>query len=193
MATKITKNFNVHNARQFVESLDEQANSLYYVTAGRHLPWANASSPTVPSDSLEDTYYNIYDNMSFGKKVNVADVKHMVKKYAWDTTGQTVYTPYNNNTTDLPDQNFFVVVTEDAGGFSVFKCLDNNKGVKSTQKPSSSDGDLASIDIYKTTGDGYQWKYMYSFTTAENSKFSSATKIPVIANSAVQGLSLIHI
>ena len=74
MATKITKNFNVHNARQFVESLDEQANSLYYVTAGRHLPWANASSPTVPSDSLEDTYYNIYDNMSFGKKVNVADV-----------------------------------------------------------------------------------------------------------------------
>ena len=187
MATKITKNFNVHNARQFVESLDEQANSLYYVTAGRHLPWANASSPTVPSDSLEDTYYNIYDNMSFGKKVNVADVKHMVKKYAWDTTGQTIYTPYNNNTTDLPDQNFFVVVTEDAGGFSVFKCLDNNKGVKSTQKPSSSDGDLASIDIYKTTGDGYQWKYMYSFTTAENSKFSSATKIPVIANSAVQG------
>ena len=47
MATKITKQFHIHNARQFIESLDEQANSLYYIAAGRHLPWPTAGDPEV--------------------------------------------------------------------------------------------------------------------------------------------------
>ena len=183
MATKITKQFHIHNARQFIESLDEQANSLYYIAAGRHLPWPTAGDPEVPLDSLQETYYDVYDNLSFGKKVNVADVKHMVKKYAW-VTG-TIYTPYSHLDDSLPDSNFFVVVAE-SSGFSVFKCLDNNKGVASTQKPSI-DETAPNIDIYKTTSDGYQWKFMYGITATEYAKFNTATKIPVIANGQVTG------
>ena len=50
MATKITKQFHIHNARQFIESLDEQANSLYYIAAGRHLPWPTAVAVCVIVD-----------------------------------------------------------------------------------------------------------------------------------------------
>ena len=185
MATKITENFHIHNARQFIESLDEQANSLYYVTAGRHMPWTANNQPDVPTDSIQDTYYGIYDEMSFGKKVNVADVKHMVKKYEW--VSGTIYNPYSHTDQTLPAQNFFVIVSESAGnGYSVFKCLDNNKGVASTQKPSIDDT-APNIDIYKTTTDGYQWKFMYGISTSQYNKFSTSTKIPVIANGQVSG------
>jgi hypothetical protein len=123
--------------------------------------------------------------MSFGKKVNVADVKHMVKKYAW--VSGTIYNPYSHTDQTLPAQNFFVIVSESAGnGYSVFKCLDNNKGVASTQAPSIDDT-APNIDIYKTTTDGYQWKFMYGISTSQYNKFSTSTKIPVIANGQVSG------
>ena len=181
MATKITKNFNIHNAKQFVESLDEQANSIYYITAGRHVEWANSTSPDVPSDSVFDTYYDLYDNLSFGKKINNADMKHMVNRHNW-TTG-TVYYPYSSTDTALPTRNFFVLAQEDSG-YSVFKCLDNNKGAPSTQKPSVDEVD-ATEEIYVTTADQYQWKFMYSITTSDFDKFATSTKIPVIENANV--------
>jgi hypothetical protein len=183
MATKITKNFHIHNAKQFIESLNEQANSLYYVTAGRHVPWSTNNTPDVMTDSLQDTYFDVYDNVSFGKKVGVNDMKHMATKYAW--VSGTVYTPYSHVNGTLPDTNFFVIVTEDSG-YSVFKCLDNNKGVASTQKPSIDDT-APNIDIYKTTTDGYQWKYLYSITDTQFAKFATSTKIPVLANGQVTG------
>jgi hypothetical protein len=181
MATKITKNFNIHNAKQFVESLDEQANSIYYITAGRHVEWANSTSPDIPSDSIFASYYDLYDNMSFGKKINNADMKHMITRHNW--TSGTVYTPYKHDDTDLPSRNFFVLVTEDSG-YSVFKCLDNNKGAPSTQKPSFDEVDETE-EIYVTTADQYQWKYMYSISTTDFDKFATSTKIPVIPNANV--------
>ena len=74
MTKKITKNFEVHNAKQFVESIDEQSNSLYYVFGGRHIQWPSDSTPPPITDSLEDTYYQLYRDMMFGKKVKATDM-----------------------------------------------------------------------------------------------------------------------
>jgi hypothetical protein len=47
MATKtITDYFKLHNVKQFRESINETANSVYYIFAGRHLPYANGDSST---------------------------------------------------------------------------------------------------------------------------------------------------
>ena len=132
MTKKITKNFAVHNARQFVESIDEQSNSIYYVFGGRHITWPDENNPPEITDSLEDTYYQLYRDMMFGKKVSPSDMKHMIENNAWDTTGNTVYSKYDNRADTLT--NFFVV-TINGAKHDVFKCLDNNKGSKSTVKP----------------------------------------------------------
>jgi hypothetical protein len=181
---KITKQFKTHNAKQFVESISEQANSLYYVFAGRHVEWtengSNDISPPTPSDSEEDTYYQIYRDMVFGKKVNADDVKHMIDNNEW--TSGTVYNQYDNTATSLT--NFFVVVNE-SGGKSVFKCLFNNKGAPSISQPTNA-ATTADDDVYITTADGYQWVLMYFMTDAEYNKFATSSKVPIIANTAVQ-------
>jgi len=177
---KITKQFNTHNAKQFVESISEQANSLYYVFAGRHVPWPSDINPPTPSGSEEDTYYQIYRDMVFGKKVNAVDVKHMVDNNAW--TSGTVYNQYTNTAAALT--NFFVVVPE-SGGYSVFKCLFNNKGAASTSQPTKA-ATTADDDVYITTADKYQWVLMYFMTDADHSKFATASKVPIIANTAVE-------
>ena len=182
MTKKITKNFEVHNAKQFVESIDEQSNSLYYVFGGRHIQWPSDSTPPPITDSLEDTYYQLYRDMMFGKKVKATDMKHMIDNNAWDSTGNTVYNRFNNTSATLT--NFFVV-TENGANFDVFKCLDNNKGAKSTVKPQFVSG-MEDVEVYKTTEDGYKWKFMFQISAADYLKFATTEKVPgvVSANGA---------
>jgi hypothetical protein len=183
MTKKITKNFAVHNARQFVESIDEQSNSIYYVFGGRHITWPDEANPPEITDSLEDTYYQLYRDMMFGKKVSPSDMKHMVVNNAWDTTGNTVYSKFDNRAPSL--DNFFVVA-QNGAKYDVFKCLDNNKGAKSTVKPTFVSG-MEDDEVYITTADGYQWKFMYQISSAEYNKFATTTRVPVIPSANVSG------
>ena len=177
---KITKNFNTHNAKQFTESVNEQANSLYYVFGGRHVTWSDDVNPPTPTNSEEDTYYQIYRDMMFGKKVSASDIAHMVDYIPW--TSGTVYTQYTNSAAEL--SNYFVTVQE-SGGYSVFKCLYNNKNTASTSQPTMT-ATTADDDVYITTADKYQWVLMYYITNAEFNKFATAAKVPIIANTDVQ-------
>ena len=183
MGKLVTSEFKTHNAKQFVESLDETANSLYYVTLGKHTAFADDNSPPVPGSSNEDKFYQQFRDMIYGKQITTSDISHMITRYTW--TSGTVYAQYDH-TVDLRDQKFFVVVQEDGGDYSVFKCLYNHKGAPSTDKPSileiSPDD-----DVYITTGDSYQWKFMFGIPEATFTKFSTSTKIPIVANTEVSG------
>lgn len=181
MTKKITKNFAVHNSKQFIESIDEQANSLYYVFGGRHINWTSDVSPPTPSDSLEDTYYQLYRDMMFGKKVQPSDMKHMIDNNQW--TSGTVYNKFDNAATSL--SNYFVVA-QNGANYDVFKCLDNNKGGQSTVKPTFYSG-MEDDAQYKTTADGYQWKFMFQIPESIYNKFSTTSKVPVVPNANVTG------
>lgn len=181
MTKKITKNFAVHNSKQFIESIDEQANSLYYVFGGRHINWPSDVSPPTPSDSLEDTYYQLYRDMMFGKKVQPSGMKHMIDNNQW--TSGTVYNKFDNAATSL--SNYFVVA-QNGANYDVFKCLDNNKGGQSTVKPTFYSG-MEDDAQYKTTADGYQWKFMFQIPESIYNKFSTTSKVPVVPNANVTG------
>ena len=155
MTKLITTNFQTHNAKQFVESLDEVANSIYYVTIGKHTPFPADLTPPDPGASGEDTFYQIYRDMIYGKQITTTDIKHMIDNNEW--TSGTVYTQYEH-TTDLRNKQFFVVVNE-SNGYNVFKCLFNNGGKPSIDQPEFIETS-ADDDVYITTGDRYQWKYM---------------------------------
>lgn len=182
----ITKNFNVFSAAQFKESLTEPSNTIIYLFYGRHLDWPDDNNPPDTLDSISNTYYRVYDSMIGGKKVQDGDVVHMVKRNDW--TSGTVYDMYDDTTSNLYDKKFFIVVSS-GSGYDVFKCLDNNYGVPSTQAPSKIEVE-ANDEVYITSSDGYQWKYMYSISSAEWSKFATADYIPVFANSSVTSAAL---
>jgi len=194
MAEKIvTKQFRSHSVRQITESVTEPANTLYYVFAGRHIEYSGGDStiPT-PVDTTEDLNVNVYRDMLFGKQVTSADMKAMVRRVNW--TANTVYTMYDHRDADMFDQDFYVMVDE--GAFHhIYKCLDNANGAASNAQPTFNDATteaalFANNDQYYETSDGYQWKYMYTVDDTTFDKFATASYMPVVANTTVEGDSL---
>ena len=77
MGKLVTSNFNSHNAKQFVESITESANSIYYVFIGKHTEFGGGTTPT-QNNSPEGTFYEPYRDMIYGKHVTDSDIKHMI-------------------------------------------------------------------------------------------------------------------
>ena len=183
MGKLVTSNFNSHNAKQFVESITESANSIYYVFIGKHTEFEGGTTPT-QNNSPEGTFYEPYRDMIYGKHVTDSDIKHMIANNAW--TSGTVYAQYDHRDGDLKNKQFFAHVEEANGDFSVFKCLGNNKGAPSTEQPSASQTS-PDDEIYITTADKYQWKLMYEVPLATYNKFSTAKKFPIVDHANVSG------
>jgi hypothetical protein len=75
-----------------------------------------------------------------------------------------------SNSQKLEDSRFYVMTDE----FNVYKCLNNNNGAFSINKPIGTQ--VAPIAL----ADGYIWKYMYNVPIALRTKFLTADQIPVI-------------
>jgi hypothetical protein len=178
----VTNYFRLHNVKQFKESINESANSVYYVFAGRHLPYPQGDQvvPLVPN-SVDSTFYAPYQQMLFGKRVTTGDIVTLTRRHDW--TANTVYTPYRSSSV-LSSTSYYVGVTTPSA-YHVFKCLDNNGGSKSLYAPDITQ--TSADDEYYSTNDGYVWKYMYSVDTSTFSKFATEQYVPVVANSAVVG------
>ena len=73
MTERVYKEFNVHSARQLVESIEEAANTMYYVFSTKHTSFSESSTPT-PNRSIANSLYQTYDEMLFGKLVTANDL-----------------------------------------------------------------------------------------------------------------------
>jgi len=183
MSTNLVTNYlNLHNAKQFRESISETANSIYYVFAGRHTPYVGGDE-TIPDLVNTNDTVNIdpYKLMVFGKKVSNSDVKVMIPRYNW--VSNTVYTAYSGNT-NITACSYYAVVNA-VSSFHVFKVLGNNKGVPSTISPNIND--TGADDEFYSTADGYVWKYMYTINSSDFSKFATDDYIPVVPSANVSG------
>lgn len=184
---KITSTLNVQAAESFVQSVLE--NAAYYVFAAKHTPFGAGQGggsdeiPPVPQDTVVSSI-QVYNDMVFGKKVKDDSIINMIKRYEWNEN--SVYDMYRDNDTDLASKQFYVVI-DDSIELNVYKCLFNNNGARSTQKPFGKDN--TPIEFPQ---DGYIWKYMFTVDQFNIRKFATSEYIPVtpnqeVANSAVAG------
>lgn len=184
---KITTTLNVQAAESFVQSVQE--NAAYYVFAAKHTPFGvdqgggSDEAPPVPEDTVVSTI-QVYNDMIFGKKIKSDNVINMIKRYEWIENG--VYDMYRDDDTDLASKQFYVVI-DDSVELNVYKCLFNNNGARSTQKPFGKD--TTPIEFPQ---DGYIWKYMFSIDQFNIRKFATSEYVPVtpnalVANAAVPG------
>ena len=185
MPAIITKDFRIHNARQFQESFSESADT-YYLGIGRPQAFANDqafndgtdSSPPTPVDSVGSVEHYVYDDLLSAKKVTSSDISLVIPRKNW-TTG-TTYDYYrhdygeinsagntitaNSGATTLLDSNFYVMNST----FDVYKVIDNNGDSASTVEPTGN----KSTSVFSTS-DSYKWKYMYSLSATEQANFLS--------------------
>ena len=194
MTKKVNKIFNLHNATQFVESFDEPANSVYYMLASNHIDWNDDNNPPTPSDSTNYTQYELFDKSIFGKHVTSSDISHMTRRVDW--VSGTVYPIYDDKV-DLTESNFYVVAEDQTDIRHVFKCINNNSGALSTDKPLGSAVN-PSDEIY-ITNDSYQWKFLYTIPKVSWDKFATTDFMPIIedvdvtANSVAGALDFIRV
>jgi len=171
MITSVTfVDLRINNAEQFKESISEPSpNTKIYLTFGKADAWANEASPNV-TNSSSATVYEIWSNMIGGKRIFGSDFSHMIPRFDW--SANTVYTNYDHMHTNLHSGNTkFYVMNSDS---SVYKCIANANGSNSTVEPTS-----VNPSITSSTSDGYIWKYMYTLSDAEKTKFLSDGYIPV--------------
>ena len=176
----VTKNFNVHNAKTFVDTVNSETNK-YFIFVGKHVPYSGGDiNVDMPTDSVQNSYIDVYDNMIFAKSVTTSDVKHMIRRVEWKQG--TVYDEYSHDDADLYTKDFFVYVN-DGYEYNVYKCLSNGNDSEATVAPFRVGNSLDYDPIY--TGDGYIWKYMFTISKAIFDKFSSTSYIPLVANTYV--------
>jgi hypothetical protein len=167
MASIVTSKFRIHNAQQFYESFSEAANTIMYLFVGKNTAFANDNSPPTPINSTANIEYTPWRDMYGVKRIQSADVTHAVPRYDW--TSGTVYTAYDDTSTSLLTDTFYVM-TED---YNVYKCLFNNASAASTTKPTGTSS------ARFTTADGYIWKFMYTVSTAKALKFLTSDYMPI--------------
>lgn len=187
MSSILTINHYVDKANTFIDSV-QCTNTAHYVYTARPQPWANSTggnddtSIQAVNTSVAQVDLEVYRDILYGKLIGNTDVLHVVPRYNW--IANTVYANYDQNDASLYAKNFYVVTTDALDQYNVFKCIDNANGIVSTVKPT-----LQATKGSFATGDGYTWKYMYTVDVSANTKFTSASFIPVTPNTEVIGNS----
>jgi len=150
-------------------------NDHFYIYAGRSKPFdaEPARDPNYENDY--DSFYFQYEQMMYGKKISNTDVSYVARTAEW--TSNTVFVEYDDKDRQLPDKDFYVLTTDS----HVFKCIYNNNGGPSTIEPANTQP----TGLPAQLADGYRWKYMYTITGQEATKFKTAAFMPVKENANV--------
>jgi len=193
MSAIVTDQFRILNANNFVESVNNDANSYYVfislpnptiVGFGRSENW-NTNSPA-PIDNFS---YNSHagDVMMFGKKVTNANVKRVIRKIEWVSGNR--YEMYRHDysilnpspltkSARLYDANYYVMNSD----YRVYICIDNgSSGISTVGNISQDEPTFTDLEPSKAgnSGDGYVWKYLFSTSPSDIVKFDSTEYITV--------------
>ena len=194
MAAIVTDQFRILNANNFVETIDNSANSYYVVVGlanptlnvgfGRTTAW-NTNTPN-PIDNFN--YINhVGDVQIFGKKVTSANVRRLITRRNW--TQGTRYEMYRHdysvtspspvtNSTRLYASSYYVMNKN----FDVYICLDNgSSGISTTGNASQDEPLFTDLEPSRAgeSGDGYIWKYLFTVPPSDIIKFDSTEYISV--------------
>jgi hypothetical protein len=176
MTKIVTNGLQLDSALAFKDAIANTA-GRYYVFAAEHLPFDDEDNPPTPDRSNKGLQYDIYDKMMFGKAITEADVALLVEKNTW--VANTAYQRFDDEVEAIWNEDFFVVADE-SSSYHVFKCLNNNEGL-SVSKPLLSE--TSSEDpFYLQVSDSYQWKYLYSISGSQYTKFATDNYMPVYLN-----------
>jgi len=185
----LTNSFKIFLAERLYYSMCLCANTTHYMIGGKIEEFSSNTIPT-PSESVYENVYEFHDNLLFGKLIEPDDVSYMIRNVEW--TPNRKYDIYDDKDGDLFNKDFYVVSEQTDGSYGVFKCIYKNpiSNPDSVNRPVVNQTN-PSDEIY-ITGDGYQWKFMFSINSTQYDKFATSSFVPVfenenVVNNAVSG------
>jgi hypothetical protein len=157
--------FHTDLTQNFIDDV-QLGKSSYYYFLGKIVNWGSTDAPPVSQTETLLSESGIRSEIISLKKLSSSDVSMVIPRYDW-APGQ-VWDMWDS-TKDMTGKKFYVMNDQ----FNVYKCLSNNNGVVSSNKPQDTP-----LNTF-TTNDGYIWKYMYTIPLSKRNRFISGTKIPV--------------
>lgn len=150
-------------------------NDHFYLYAGRAKPFDGEPARDPNFENDYDSFFFQYEQMMYGKKVSNTDVSYVARLVEWNAN--TTFVEYDDKDRQLPEKNFYVLTTDN----HVFKCINNASGGRSQIEPANTQP----TGLPSQMADGYRWKYLYSITGQQATKFKTGTFVPVIPNANV--------
>lgn len=137
-------------AQELEGLIQRGAGNYTFLSIGKTTPWGNESVPPTSTDTVEEEV-SFWRECIAHKRILQSDISFVVPRFNW-ASGQ-VYDAYRDDVDlfdDEVDVRFYVLVDKR----NIYKCIDNNNGVQSTEKPTET-----TPTIFRTS-DGYRWKFM---------------------------------
>lgn len=173
--------FSVGRAAAFVAQITGNTHGGY-LFVGDHRPSSNTTVPLL-SEASSNTYYEPWQQMLYGKKVQYSSVA--VQNWPYEIG--TAYAMWDDQA-DMTGQQWYAVVN--AGSYyHVFGCLDNANGANSTVQPSFASATAADY-LWYTASDGYKWMYLGTTTQAVAANLQTAQYFPLTPNAVAQSAAV---
>lgn len=135
--------------------------------------WSNELSPPTPLDNVT-TENKVLSDVVGLKRISASNIVNVLPRTNW--ISGVVYDYFDNQVDMINSKNpatndfyRFYVLTDD---FNVYKCLSNNYGASSVNKPTGT-----STTSFQTP-DGYVWRYMYSVHPSDLLTFTTVNWMP---------------
>ena len=156
---------------QLVNSIlteNEDSANNYYIALGASEAWDSTDTPPTPKNTEREIRQFRYKVQAIKA---VLDSSLVVTRYNWSSG--TIYQQYNDNA--VSQTRYYVITDEN----NVYICIrqgkdSNGNAVTSTVQPTSTSATTLTV-----LSDGYVWKYLYTISAQDATRFLTANFMPI--------------
>ena len=147
----------------------EDSSNRYYIALGASEAWDSTDTPPTPTNTEREIRQFRYKMQSIKA---VLDTSLVVTRYNWSSG--TTYQQYNDNSVGQAAR-YYVITDEN----NVYVCVrqgkdSNGNAVTSTVQPTSTSATTLTV-----LDDGYVWKYLYTISAGDATRFLTANFMPI--------------
>lgn len=148
----------------------DSSGTQYFIGVGRSQDWND--SDVAPSElNHQKEEKNFRHNLQSIK--TIADISFVIPRYNWSSG--SIYGAYSDAVSGYPSQPYYVMNDNN----QVYICIQQAKAADGTAAVSTIQPTGNTSGTPFTTADDYVWKFLYSISAIDASKFISANYIPV--------------
>ena len=187
MAAIVTNNLKKQLLQTIVTDISADSANYYYIGISRSNPWDETDTvPTVGNTEREKRNFRA----ALQSIIRTTDASFVAPRYNWSSG--SIYSAYNDNQTAAANSTTYPYYVLTANQ-RVYLCLQQGKSDTGTILQSTVDPDTIGANTSASaTSDGYIWKYLFTLSGTNASKFLSANYLPVSKVDSAASLTVIQ-
>ena len=142
----------------------------YFAVIGRSEDWNDSDiAPTVVNTAREERNFRLGAQSA----KNIIDLSFVVPRYNWSSGA--IYSAYDDAQVGYPAQSYYVMNDNN----QVYMCIQQSKNASGQAQVSTVQPSGNTTGTPFDTADGYIWKFLYSISALDATKFISANYLPI--------------